>query len=53
MGENHSHVPLLAKVFGALVTLTIITVLVAYVDVGSAKINILVAMGIATLKALF
>jgi cytochrome c oxidase subunit 4 len=58
--ENASHaehpevghvtpVALLLKVWGALVVLTVVTVAVTWVDLGSA--NLLVAMGIATAKA--
>lgn len=49
--DNHSHVPLLTKVFVSLLTLTVITVLASYVHFGSAAINILIAMLIATVKA--
>ena len=43
-------VDLLLKVWGALVVLTVVTVAVTWVDLGS--MNLLVAMGIATVKAL-
>lgn len=42
---------LLAAVFAALVTLTLITVAVTYVDFGSPEINLVVAIGIAAVKA--
>lgn len=58
MSGNHSHahdehhvssMPMLIGVFGALIVLTVVTVAVAYIDLGEA--NLFVALGIATLKA--
>lgn len=53
--ENHGHhlVPLTTywRVFGALIALTILTVVTSYIDFGGGW-NILIAMGIATVKAL-
>jgi cytochrome c oxidase subunit IV len=52
-GEAHKHhvssMPMLIGVFGTLIVLTIVTVAVAYVDLG--ELNLFVAMGIATVKA--
>jgi cytochrome c oxidase subunit IV len=49
-GSHHvSSMPMLLGVFGTLIVLTIVTVAVAYVDLG--ELNLFVAMGIATLKA--
>jgi cytochrome c oxidase subunit 4 len=42
-------VDLLLKIWGALVVLTVVTVAVTWVDLGS--MNLIVAMGIATVKA--
>lgn len=55
-GEHHglAHVAsmkVLVGVFGALLFLTVITVLAAQVDFGSKALNLGVAMAIATLKA--
>ena len=50
-GELHPHpvpLPLLAGVFGALIALTVATVAVTYVDLGS--MNLVIAMVIATVK---
>jgi cytochrome c oxidase subunit IV len=53
--EGHASVghvvpmPILVGVFASLLVLTVITVAVTYVDLGS--INLLVAMGVATVKA--
>ena len=50
-GELHPHpvpLPLLAGVFGALIALTVATVAVTYVDLGS--LNLVVALAIATVK---
>lgn len=55
-GVTHSHMPkpapmlLLVGVFVSLLALTAITVAVAYVDLG--ELNLVVAMGVATIKAL-
>jgi cytochrome c oxidase subunit 4 len=52
-GDLHPHaVPLwmLAGVFGALIVLTVVTVAVTYVDLG--KLNLVVALAIAVVKAI-
>jgi len=49
--EQHSHLKIISIVFGILLVLTMITVLVSYVNFGNPLINILIAMLIATLKA--
>ena len=49
--EHHSHLKTMVVVFGSLLVLTLVTVLAAQVDFGSAAINISIAMGIATIKA--
>lgn len=44
-------VRVLAGVFGALLVLTVVTVLAAQVDFGSKEVNLAIAMLIATIKA--
>ncbi|HET6345171.1 MAG TPA: cytochrome C oxidase subunit IV family protein [Myxococcota bacterium] len=48
-GHHVSSMATLLGVFGALIVLTVVTVAVAYVDLG--EFNLFVALGIATLKA--
>jgi len=48
--HTHSHVKLLAVVFTALICLTGITVAASYIDFGSPLVNIIVALGIASIK---
>lgn len=47
--EHVSHVASYRKTFGALLVLTVLTVAVAFVDLGA--LNDIVALGIASLKA--
>ena len=49
--EVHSHVPLLAVVFGTLIVLTILTVTSAQINFGADWLNVTVAMGIASVKS--
>lgn len=58
-GQEHGHphlghvlpMKVLAGVFGALLCLTVVTVLVAQVDFGSKSLNLAIALLIATVKA--
>ena len=49
--SHHSHLPLLASVFGTLMILTLLTVMASQINFGSDSLNILVAMGIASIKS--
>ena len=49
--DQHSHLPLLAAVFGTLLMLTILTVIASGINFGDDWLNILVAMGIASVKS--
>ncbi len=49
--EEHGSPKLYAIILGALLFLTFITVAASRLDVGSNMINVIIAMGIATLKA--
>ena len=48
---HHSHMQIMTIVFVSLLCLTAITVFASYQDFGSAAINIIVAVTIATVKA--
>ncbi len=49
--KHHSHVPLLAAVFGTLMILTLLTVTASQINFGSDWLNVLVAIGIASVKS--